>query len=240
MSIDPFNIGGTSILFTVVLSLLPAQLALGHGGGLDSNGGHNDRKYGGYHCHREPCISMHAKQRKATEDASTQQRQFTPIYQRSDWKHWTDADNDCMNTRHEMLKAQADGPIKLSPDGCYVSTGVWDDPFSGKRFTRASDLDVDHIVPLKWASDHGGHGWPASLKEQFANDPINLLVVDDGLNQQKGAEGPTEWLPPNQAFRCEYLAMWQQTLAKYTELTMTPKEVRVFIRQLTACQLEAR
>jgi hypothetical protein len=25
--------------------------AYGHGGGLDSNGCHNDRKNGGYHCH---------------------------------------------------------------------------------------------------------------------------------------------------------------------------------------------
>lgn len=26
--------------------------ALAHGGGLDSYGCHNDRKHGGYHCHR--------------------------------------------------------------------------------------------------------------------------------------------------------------------------------------------
>lgn len=26
--------------------------ALGHGGGLDGHGCHNDRKHGGYHCHR--------------------------------------------------------------------------------------------------------------------------------------------------------------------------------------------
>ena len=94
-----------------------------------------------------------------------------------------------MNTRHEMLKAQADGPIKLSPNGCYVSTGVWNDPFSGKRFARASALDVDHIVPLKWANDRGGHRWSTSIKEQFANDPTNLLVVDDGLNESR----PLSW-----------------------------------------------
>ena len=240
MFINPFGNVGASTLFTAALGLLSTQLALGHGGGLDANGGHNDRKNGGYHCHREPCISLHAKQRKATEEASIAQRQFTPIYQRSDWKHWTDADNDCMNTRHEMLKAQADGPIKLSPDGCYVSTGVWDDPFSGKRFTRASDLDVDHIVPLKWANDRGGHSWTPAIKEQFANDPLNLLVVDDGLNQQKGAQGPTEWLPPNQAFRCEYLAMWQQGLAGAFEQKLTvrppgPTPQTVNSRVLSPC-----
>ncbi len=69
-----------------------------------------------------------------------------------------------MNTMHEILKDQADGVVRLSPDGCYISSGMWNDPFSGKRFTRASDLDVDHIVPLKWASDHGGGAW--SKKEK--------------------------------------------------------------------------
>ena len=39
-----------------VLLALPS-LALAHGGGLDSNGGHFNRKTGVYHCHREPCFS---------------------------------------------------------------------------------------------------------------------------------------------------------------------------------------
>ena len=37
----------------VLLSLL-SVLAYPHSGGLDSNGGHNDRKNGGYHYHRSP------------------------------------------------------------------------------------------------------------------------------------------------------------------------------------------
>lgn len=140
-----------------------------------------------------------------------------------------------MNTRHEMLKNQADGPITLSPDGCYVSSGVWDDPFSGKEFTRASDLDVDHIVPLHWAHERGGAFWSAKDKKAFANDPINLLVVDDGLNQSKGSKGPTEWLPPNHAFRCDYLQLWVRVLNKYKDLKMTSQEQRVFNKQRKAC-----
>lgn len=41
----------------LVLLLALPSVALAHGGGLDSNGGHHDRKHGGYHCHREPCFS---------------------------------------------------------------------------------------------------------------------------------------------------------------------------------------
>jgi hypothetical protein len=36
-----------------LLVLLPG-LAFAHGGGLDANGCHHDRKNGGYHCHRGP------------------------------------------------------------------------------------------------------------------------------------------------------------------------------------------
>lgn len=211
--------------FTVLLSAVVSS----HSGGLDKNGGHNDRKNGGYHCHREPCISG---------DVSTPKTQSNQVsrYDRDDWKHWIDEDGDCMNTRHEMLLAQADGEVNLSPDGCYVSTGTWDDPFSGKTFHRASDLDVDHIIPLKWAHDHGGASWSARQKETFANDPLNLLVVDDGLNQSKSAQGPTEWMPPNHGYRCDYLDKWQDVLKKYLSLQMRSAELRVFKKQLDACK----
>lgn len=37
-----------------ILFLLPIN-AFAHGGGLDANGGHMDRKLGVYHCHRDYC-----------------------------------------------------------------------------------------------------------------------------------------------------------------------------------------
>jgi hypothetical protein len=140
-----------------------------------------------------------------------------------------------MNTRHEILLAQADGPVNKSPDGCYVSTGTWNDRFSGKTYHRASDLDVDHIIPLKWASIHGGLSWSSQKKEESANDPLNLLAVDVGLNQSKGVKGPTQWMPPNHSFRCEYIGRWQMILNKYSSLKMTSKEARIFDKQKNAC-----
>jgi len=106
---------------------------------------------------------------------------------------------------------------------------------SGKQLTRASDLDVDHVIPLKWAHDHGGGAWSAAKKEIFANDAINLLVVDDGLNQKKGAKGPDEWLPPNRAFRCEYLFIWEQVLEKYSDLVFSHQGNLIFKEQFNSC-----
>jgi hypothetical protein len=41
----------TFLIVLVTILVVPAT-ARAHGGGLDSNGCHHDRKRGGYHCHR--------------------------------------------------------------------------------------------------------------------------------------------------------------------------------------------
>jgi endonuclease YncB( thermonuclease family) len=43
----------SSAVLTLIALLLPS-IAFAHGGGLDGYGCHNDRKRGGYHCHRGP------------------------------------------------------------------------------------------------------------------------------------------------------------------------------------------
>ncbi len=40
------------VLTLIPLSLLYANIAWAHGGGLDEFGCHHNRKHGGYHCHR--------------------------------------------------------------------------------------------------------------------------------------------------------------------------------------------
>ena len=65
---------------------------------------------------------------------------------------------------------------------CNVTWGEWLGPYTGEMFTEASDVDIDHIVPLAHAHRNGGTAWSRTLKRQFANDPMNLLVVDDATN----------------------------------------------------------
>lgn len=73
-----------------------SQLAFAHGGGLDSNGGHNNRMTGEYHCHREPCLSFRKQTDDATQDAEQGGYSFSTLYNRDDWNHWIDADG-CEN-----------------------------------------------------------------------------------------------------------------------------------------------
>lgn len=140
-------------------------------------------------------------------------------YNRKDWRHWIDSDGDCQNTRHELLIEKSLSSVSFTErqDGkdCTVDKGTWNGYYLKKAFSKAADLDVDHIVPLKWAHDHGATGWTKDRKKLFANDPLNLLLVDDAENQSKGARGPATWLPKNIAFHCEYAALWSTILNKY-------------------------
>ncbi|VUD62380.1 hypothetical protein TDB9533_03029 [Thalassocella blandensis] len=228
------------IKFTIpyfIAFVFSAELATAHPGRQDASGGHIDNKTGIYHCHSNACFEKHGikKTDEALEEAIKEERQFSYLYNRKEWKHWSDFDGDCMNTRHEMLYSASITAVGLSPDGCYVSKGQWLDPFSGNTYYKASDLDVDHVIPLKWAHGHGGDKWSPSEKEKFANDPLNLIVVDDGLNQSKGARGPDEWMPPQTNYHCEYLSRWVDVLNKYQDLYLTKSELSIFNKKLERC-----
>jgi len=105
-------------------------------------------------------------------------------YERSAFNHWIDKDGDCLNERHELLEQRSTGPVHYSGDNCRVVRGRWNDPYTGRIFFNSSNVDVDHIVALKRAWDAGASSWSDEKRERFANDPINLLVVDDGTNQR--------------------------------------------------------
>ncbi|MCP5275140.1 MAG: HNH endonuclease [Burkholderiales bacterium] len=137
-------------------------------------------------------------------------------YQRKDWPHWIDADKDCQNTRQELLIATSKVPVTFkNAKRCTVKTGLWIGPYTGRKFTRASDVDIDHIVPLAHAHRHGASNWTRTQRRTFANDFDNLLVVDDATNQAKSDKAPHQWLPPNKDFWCEYGRRWQHVKDKY-------------------------
>lgn len=137
-------------------------------------------------------------------------------YERSEFGHgWLDANGDCMNTRHEQLRDTATGRVSVSRDGCYVVRGRWNDPYTGKIFTEARDMDMDHIVPLSYAWKHGADAWDREKRERFANDPVNLIAVDASTNRQKSDSGPLKWLPPNVGYRCEYVLRFMRISQSY-------------------------
>ena len=69
---------GIALVVAVLVGALLATLVQAHGGGLDSNGGHNDRKSGGYHFHRGPLAGQRFSSKSAALLALQAHQQPTP------------------------------------------------------------------------------------------------------------------------------------------------------------------
>ena len=108
-------------------------------------------------------------------------------YSRSAFGHgWDDADGDCQDSRAEALIQMSSTPVRFATDRrCRVVTGRWISPFSGNVIQNASEADIDHVVPLKWAWDRGANHWSDANRERFANDPVNLLPVEASFSKDQ-------------------------------------------------------
>ena len=68
----------------------------------------------------------------------------------------------------------------------------------------------------------------------LANDPLNLLAVDGPANEAKRDRDAATWLPPNKAYRCDYVARQIAVKTKY-QLWVTPAEKTAMARVLDRC-----
>ncbi|HEY9476571.1 MAG TPA: HNH endonuclease family protein [Mycobacteriales bacterium] len=130
-------------------------------------------------------------------------------YSRSLFPLWVDADGDGCNTREEVLIAESTITPSIG-SGCSVS-GKWFSYYDGATWTAASDVDIDHLVPLAEAWDSGARTWTTSVRQAYANDlgdPRTLVAVTDNVNQSKGDADPAQWLPPLASVHCRYLNEW--------------------------------
>lgn len=163
-------------------------------------------------------------------------------YNRRDWRHWIDADRDCQNTRAEVLIGESVAPVSFAPEGdgdqCRVISGQWVGPWTGEVFTDASDVDIDHHVPLGHAHASGGWRWDAERKRAYANDladPASLQATSAPVNRSKGKQPPDEWRPDQSAGWCRYAADWVTVKQKW-ELTVTASEVAALEDMLGTCK----
>lgn len=135
---------------------------------------------------------------------------------------WDDDDGDCQDSRAEALIRSSVTTVRFATTNrCRVVTGRWISPYTGKVVQNASQIDIDHVVPLAWAWRHGADDWRDEKRERFANDPVNLWPVEPSLNRSKGAQGPDQWLPPSG--QCQYVARFSRVVKQY-DLQTTPRE----------------
>ncbi|MEV4173823.1 HNH endonuclease family protein [Nonomuraea sp. NPDC049709] len=134
-------------------------------------------------------------------------------YNRDLFPHWITVSGSC-DTREQVLKR--DGTNVVTSSSCAATSGRWYSPYDGATWTAASDVDIDHMVPLAEAWASGAWNWTTSRRQSFAND-LNgpqLWAVTDNVNQSKGDQDPAQWKPSLTSFRCTYARAWIQV--KYT------------------------
>ena len=162
-----------------------------------------------------------------------------PDYDRDDWRHWTDEDGDCQDARQEVLIEESLEPVTYETDReCRVATGQWWAPHLEHHLGNPSHIDVDHHVPLKNAHLSGGWAWTPETKEEYANylgEENHLVAISARHNRSKGARGPEEWAPPDNALWCDYALDWAVIKEKW-DLTMTPVESEIVMDMLGTCE----
>lgn len=156
-------------------------------------------------------------------------------YERSAFGHgWNDADGDCQDSRAEALIATSSTTVRFAADKeCRVVTGRWISLFTGKVIQNSNEIDIDHVVPLKWAWKRGAKVWLQAKRERFANDMVNLWPVELSLNRSKGAQGPDEWLPPSG--QCGYVARFLRIVKQY-DLQPSASETEWIKSFLNSCR----
>ena len=157
-------------------------------------------------------------------------------YNRDLFTLWIDADGDGCNTRAEVLMTESG--VSTSHTGtCTISTGKWFSAYDGVWMTVASQLDIDHFVPLSEAWKSGAFRWDSNTRKSFANDlaySASLIAVSASTNRSKGDQDPAAWMPPNSGFACTYVATWVAVKYRWS-LTVDSSERSAISRVLGGC-----
>ncbi|MGW2513547.1 HNH endonuclease family protein [Streptomyces scopuliridis] len=154
-------------------------------------------------------------------------------YSRDLFPHWITQSGAC-NTREVVLKR--DGSNVQQDSSCAAVSGTWYSEYDGATWSAASDVDIDHMVPLSEAWKSGANSWSTAQRQAFANDLTRpqLIAVTDNVNQSKGDQDPAKWMPPRTAYKCTYVRAWVQ-VKYYYNLKVDSAEKSALQSTLNGC-----
>ncbi|MFD4665867.1 HNH endonuclease family protein [Streptomyces halstedii] len=154
-------------------------------------------------------------------------------YSRDKFPHWITQSGTC-NTREVVLKRDGTGVVQDA--SCAATSGSWYSEYDGATWTAASDVDIDHMVPLAEAWRSGASSWTNAQRQAYANDLTRpqLIAVTDNVNQSKGDKDPAKWMPPRAAYHCTYARAWVHVKHHY-DLSVDSAEKTALQTALKGC-----
>ncbi|MFI1801253.1 HNH endonuclease family protein [Streptomyces sp. NPDC020379] len=154
-------------------------------------------------------------------------------YSRAKFPHWAQQGNNC-DTREVVLKRDGTGVTQDAQ--CRAVSGSWYSEYDGKTLNSASQVDIDHVVPLANAWRSGADGWTTPDRKRFANDleHSQLIAVSAASNRSKGDQSPDQWSPPRRAYWCTYSRAWVDIKHLY-RLSVTEPEEEQLVTMLDTC-----
>jgi hypothetical protein len=202
---------------------------------VDRNGGHWDSA-GFYHCHLAGCVPAASRHEFRSRAFSTSD--MDQYFLEEDWPHWLAPQGGCKDMRTVVLEATSRVPVTwTNPRQCEIREGLWVDEYTGEEFTRAAQLEVDHIISPRYASGSNGYQWDDGKRAQFANDAYNLIPVGRDTARKKRGRGIGDWQPPSETFQCGYAEAWRDVAEKY-ELDLLARDASRMNTMLASCETE--
>ncbi|TFK99738.1 hypothetical protein BDV98DRAFT_135147 [Pterulicium gracile] len=157
----------------------------------------------------------------------------SPAYDRDLFDHWSAVEGAC-NARETVL--ERDGENVVTDAACKSTSGTWLSAFDGVTATDASEISIDHMIPLKEAWVSGARLWTDAEREAFANDLVRpqLIAVTVEVNSSKGDKDPAEWMPPVTSYACTYVRAWIEVKHHY-DLSVDEAEKEALEGYLADC-----
>lgn len=158
------------------------------------------------------------------------------------YSSWPSIDG-CSLRQRIIRREMGSSAVVSTEDNCTVISGEYDEPYTGSHliFYQKSDfssgVQIDHVVALSDAWQKGAQSLTKEQRYDLATDPLNLLAVDSKTNQGKSDGDAASWLPPNKAFRCQYVARQVSVKYKYS-LWVTAAEKSAIKNVLKSCPSE--
>ncbi|MFD3484983.1 HNH endonuclease family protein [Streptomyces sp. NPDC058665] len=157
-------------------------------------------------------------------------------YERTAFRHWIDEDRDGCSTRAEVLIEESRTEPVVEAN-CRIISGTWHSYYDGRVVTDPSELDIDHMGPLKEAWGSGAKFWTKERRQAYANDLTaerSLVAVTAATNRSKADKDPAQWLPPLADARCTYIADWVSTKLRWS-LSVDQAEHDALLRVADGC-----